>query len=173
MAKTRKSDNNIMTYKDNFWSKLRVERGIRISEIAQYMGMSNAAIGGYFTGQFLPNDDVIKALCELFDVEYGKGSCEFQKAHREWKADQTREVQLRATPTPKAPEVKKQPTVSSGSSDKTRLANRVGGILYGKIPYAVFVEVTDKIKGGEDPIKCLYGKVDFDTFNEVVSVLGK
>lgn len=34
----------------------------------------------------MPNEQFIRDLCDLFDVDYHTGNLEFQHAHREWKA---------------------------------------------------------------------------------------
>ena len=55
--------------KDNFWSRLRAEKGIKIKEVAEYLHMSGGGVGAYFTGELMPSEDKINALCDLFDVD--------------------------------------------------------------------------------------------------------
>ena len=132
------------TFKNNFWSKLRVERGITIKELAILCGVGEKRMGMYFSGQFMPKDYIIKDLCDYFNVPFEQGQIEFQHAHREWKADHALRL------------VK--------SSKKNTPKNEVvypNDVITTEIPQMF----TDLLENRKDfVLKTVYNKVDYDTY---------
>lgn len=125
------------TSKDNFWSKLRVERDLTIAEVAEMVNIGKGRMSMIFSGQLMPPDKVIRELCSLFDVDYTQGQLEFQHAHRDWKADYSRK--LVATGTSRATE----PVVVSNDPNKT---DEVLRLLYKQVDYDTFMSVFSLIK---------------------------
>lgn len=85
------------TFKDTFWSKKRVENDITVVELANYLNRSRAITGAYLTGFAMPDNDVIKALCNFFDVDLFEGKKEFENAHKRYFAEHNRTLKARAT----------------------------------------------------------------------------
>ena len=129
------------TFKDNFWSKQRVEKGMTIREIAEFLGKGDTQVGMYFSGQQMPGEYVIRTLCELFDVEYNKGELEFQHAHRAWKADHER-VLVHSAPQPAIP---MQSVVKSEIKQNKPEFNKdsVLELIYGKVDRSVYKLIED------------------------------
>lgn len=63
-------------FKNTYWNNLRVERNIKIQEIADYLNVSLSAAGAYFSGQLMPKELQITQLCGLFDVPVDTGRTE-------------------------------------------------------------------------------------------------
>ena len=74
-----------LTYTDNFWSNLRVDRGYRVKELADLCEVETKTMSAFFTGQCMPPDSVIETLCEFFAVDFTKGKEEFQRAERAYR----------------------------------------------------------------------------------------
>ena len=136
------------TFKDNFWSKQRVEKGMTIKEIAQLLGRCETQVGMYFSGQQMPNDTVIRELCDLFDVDFNTGNLEFQHAHRNWKAEHKATLVSSAkTVTPKSEELEpvmadERRTVQTAPAP-TFVKDRVLDLLYGKVDRCVYKLIED------------------------------
>ena len=152
------------TFKDNFWSKLRVERNLTVKEVAEYLGENEKKTSAYFTGFILPNDNAIRQLCDLFDVDYGAGNLEFQHAHRQYVAEHKRTLKSSAKATGK----------------KNKTINTVDDViesLYGNLSCKEFIAIYDLIKGNEssdvDPRRIIYNKVDYDTYNRINEIMSK
>ena len=124
------------TTKDNFWSKQRIERGLTVKEIAHYLGMNEKTVSAYFTGYLLPDEPIIRALCDLFDIDYHTGNLEFQHAHREYKKDK-REIKYSA----KKSCVNVQTKDSSHVDNNVRCAEDILRKVYGVLSCDDFIAV--------------------------------
>ena len=158
---------NALTFKDNFWSKLRIEKNYSLQEIAEVVGMSDASIGQYFTGATIPSIPVIHDLCDLFDVDYDTGELEFQRAHADWKAEHKRTVKYSA---------RVLYNKKSNTPDTKDISNAedVLNAIYGKVSCSDFVAIYNLIMGNTtdvDPLEILYGKVDYDTYYKIIKII--
>lgn len=77
-----------------FWNKKRMEKGLKIHEVADMLGKDRRSIGMCFTGQVFPSEDIIEGFCKIFNVDIGLGRQEFIRANDEWKADSFSRVKL-------------------------------------------------------------------------------
>lgn len=91
--------------KVTFWNKKRMERGLKIYEVADMLGKDRRSIGMCFTGQVFPSEDIIEGLCKIFNVDIGVGRQEFIKANDEWKADSFSRVKLISNSSEASPSV--------------------------------------------------------------------
>lgn len=185
-------------FKDTFWNTLRVNRGWKLKEVAETLGLNTQVVGSYMTGQNMPSERVIKLFCDLFDVDIVRGTSEFTKAHREWDAEHKRVYRLHPnkteatkTETPKeevkdthAEEVlavaeqfnKKFETKEVKNEDKPldyavlEKADKILEMLYRRIEYREFANCFRAILNGEDVRKALYGNVDYDTYNMIEKI---
>ena len=148
--------------KSNFWSEQRVKHELKIGEVASMLGLGEKIMGMYFSGQSMPSDDVVKQICDMFDVPFEKGQLEFQHAHNTWKAEHSATL-----------------TYSSKKKKKIKPANintieDVLKVLYGELSCADFIAIYDFIKmdnvTGIDPLEILYGKVDFETYQKIIEL---
>ena len=131
-----------LTFKDNFWSKQRVEKGMTIREIAELLGKSLSQVGMYFSGQMLPCETDARALCELFDVEFNVGQLEFQHAHRAWKADHNLTLVHSAKSAPATPvQPVVAPEVKQGKPEFNK--DSVLELIYGKVDRSVYTLIED------------------------------
>jgi len=80
------------SYHNNYWSNLRVERNLRIVEIAEKTGIPRGSLGNYFTGKLMPKDHVIEKICELFDVSFLEGKSEFYNGYMSYQATHKQEM---------------------------------------------------------------------------------
>ena len=169
--------------KQNFWNDLRIKNGVLLKDVAELLNVSMGSVGSWFSGQKIPGDENLKALCNLFGVDPNKGYEEFAKANKEWDSDRGHmritlcgpEVAVEKTAkTEKTPEYTKSlpdyafPGVDNTSAEGSDLLKT----LYGQISYKDFIAIADVLDNNGDPISYLYGKVDFDLFSKILAIVG-
>lgn len=165
----RQSDKYIKAYKDTFFNKKRVESGLRISDIADYLGVSLAGAGQYFTGAQMPPEGVIEKLCELFDVDILVGTRELKKDNKVWVAEHKRKMLYQATATKHNPEPPKQ-------AELTPIVEEAEESVVEEIILDDIVVSNNKVAIlSEDECKkilgLLYGNVDYDTYSQIAKML--
>ena len=170
--------------KQNFWNDLRVKNGVLIKDVAELLNVSNGTVGGWFSGQKIPSQANLDALCALFGVDPNKGYEEFVKASKVWDSDRGRlkitqcgpRVAVAESKKPdKAPEYTKSlPDYEFPGADvqATPESSDLLKTLYGQVAYKDFMAITDLVDKQEDPISYLYGKVDFDLFSKIIAIVG-
>lgn len=132
------------TYKDTFWNRRRIAKGLKIEDISEKSGVSKKAIWAYFAGAKMPNDATIEKLCNALDVDVIQGASEFRKAHTNWKHSKS---------TKQADSITEEHvTLNISHSDADD-----------NIP------INDR--HSYTALKNLYGKVDFETFEKVREAL--
>lgn len=146
--------------KDNFWSKKRVESGMTIKEVAEYLGESEKTVASYFSGFLMPHNASVKRICEMFDVDVSKGRLEFENAHTKYKAEHA--------PTLKYTARKKKPGEINNIED-------VFLNLYGVVSCSEFIDIYNTTIGRAsediDLMGILYGKVDYKTFSKILKLV--
>lgn len=159
------------TYKDNFWSVERVKKNLKITEVADMLGYKRGKVGMWFTGQIMPTDNEVAEVCKLFEVDFNEGQLAFQKAHLEWKAEHTHTLKYAG----------KCPTKTTTKSETLSLVSSINNIaevilaLYGKLSCEAFLTVYNAVTSGK-PDECdierlLYSKVDFDTYQQIITIM--
>ena len=88
------------SFKDNFWSKKRVEANITLNEVADLLKCKQSTAGAYFTGFLIPSEEDIKTLCDFFGVDVIEGTREFIDAHKRYDTEQ--KLTLKYSGKPKA-----------------------------------------------------------------------
>ena len=119
----------------------------------------------------MPRDSAVRDICNLFDVDFNEGQLAFQKAHLEWKAEHKTEAKYSGVNKSKKTAKKKVKEV------KLEISNIADVVLtlYGKISCEAFLTVYNAITSGK-PCDCdieqlIYGKVDFKTYQQIVSIM--
>lgn len=156
--------------KDNFWSRKRVEAGLHVKDVANLLNMASSSVGEYLTGQVIPPEPVIKALCLLFDVDYDTGELEFQRAHRAWKSmREHKDYKVISAKTLRAEalasEVKEEPAM-------TKFTEELYSVIYGKVTFEQYEEIRKGQFDGVRILSYIYGKVDYATYIELEELLG-
>lgn len=153
--------------KDTFWNKLRVEKGLTTKEISELINEDDKKVSAYFTGFLLPNDQIIKELCELFDVDYNTGNLEFQHAHRQYRAEHNCTLKYSS----------KSEKAHLGKKHKRQL-NTVEDILeslYTVLSCSEFLGIYNALTGSADesidPFAIIYNKVDYDTYKKIEAII--
>lgn len=166
--------NNIMgkksfAKKDNFWNKLRAEKGIKIREVADFLHRGEGVVGMYFSGQLMPDDNAVKVLCDFFDVDFNKGVLEFQHAHKSWKAEHHATVKYR--PASSDTELTKTESTTSGQP----VVEEILKTLYGVLSCEDFVSVYNYLVSGTTPDvnigELIYGKLNRTTYHKILGML--
>lgn len=171
-----------ITYKDNFWSKKRVEQNVNVKEIALLLDAKYQTVSAYFTGQLVPHEDQIKTLCEYFDVDLIEGTREFHKAHRAYDATHKRTLVLSAKTKKKIEQAKKpepswedEPTpIEKVAQEIKERQDKIFGAVYGKVSYREYTDLMEQVildEGDFDLAKWLYNRVDYETFNSIIKSL--
>lgn len=155
------------TYKDNFWSRERVEKNLKIAEVADMLGYTRSRVSMWFSGQLMPSDATVAEICKLFEVDFNEGQLAFQKAHLEWKAEHGRAVKYSA----------KKPASSEKKNEVSKVHNVADVIrtLYGKVSCEAFIAIYNTIADGRpgdcDIERLIYALVDFDTYQQIVNTM--
>jgi len=133
-----------------------------VKEVAEYLGEDPKKVSAYFTGFLLPDDNTIRQLCELFDVDFNVGSLEFQHAHRKYTAEHKRTLKGRA----------KSAKVNANSLNSVE---DVLEVLFSRLSCDEFISIYELIRGTSaldvDPMRIIYNKVDYDTYNRINSIM--
>ena len=159
------------TYKDNFWSKKRVEHNIKTEEIADLLGIKYKTASAYFTGQAVPHEEQIKTLCDFFGVDIVEGTREFENAHKHYDAEGKRTMKATAKPMTKTTPITKTSVFEPVPTKETISAD---SLTAGTMPAEECKDCCVEPEKDYTPvIKLLYnsGKVDFETYNEFIDHL--
>lgn len=148
-----------IAYKDTYWNKVRVEKGFKLREVAEYLGIKLGLVGMYFSGQALPPDNTVHKLCEYFDVDYNSGQLAFQHAHRAWVAEHQRKPKVKAE---KKADTSKSPQISSES---------LLDLIYGKVPRKDFQAILGDTMAVTDILEIVYGVVDRKTYTQIEKLI--
>ena len=160
-----------ITYKDNFWSKKRVEHNIKTEEIADLLGIKWKTASAYFTGQVVPHEEQIKTLCDFFGVDIVEGTREFENAHKHYDAERKRTMKASAKPKTKTTPITETSVFEPVPTKETISAD---SLTAGTMPAEECKDCCIEPEKDYTPvIKLLYnsGKVDFETYNEFIDHL--
>lgn len=164
-------------YKDNLWNRQRVSQGITFRMLSEITGVNHITLAGYFSGCRMPDDDFIRALCNLFDVDYNEGSLAFQHMHRDWKAEHKGSKMVCVDPdyasAPSKPAVREGKVNKNPGVTADDLLDPVLELLYSKIDYIDFVRVVEAVVKHQDIVASVYGKVEYKSYQEIVKVVAE
>ena len=153
---------NSSARKDTFWNRVRVEKGIKIREVAEFLHRHGGSVGMYFSGQVMPDENTIRTLCDFFDVEFDKGVLEFQHANRNWKAEHNAKLKYRSNTPVAIPEM-------------TTNVEEILKTLYGVVSCEDFVAIYNHLISGSatnfDIEELIYGKFDYATYCKIRDIL--
>jgi len=158
--------------KNTFWNRIRTEAGLTINEVAEGIGKQGkrVMIGKYFTGEAMPSDDTIRAICNLFDIDFTKGKEEFINAHIVWlprngKPDVAAKKNVRAKVTKTSTATRK---LAETAFDNLETIPLNGRLMTKKDEVTPAPEtVKDTTFNTEDIERRVYGNVSYDEFNFV------
>ena len=175
--------------KHTFWNKVKEESGLSLAEVAEGIGMKGKyrMVGKYFTGELMPNDAKITAICNLFDVDFAQGKTEFKKASDTYKAKKkgtsttkpATEVKGIEPKIANKPEPKVVPETTPIEVVKPEPAKKVdtpdiGRLLYKQVTYDEFEAIMSQVRHqtlNVSVLETIYGKVDCDTYNKVYAII--
>ena len=168
----RKGD-GIKTFKDTFWSKKRVEANISIKELADAIGIKFSTLASYLIGVSVPPSDVIRAMCDWFNVDYIEGEREFVKAHKEYDAQHSGKVviaSIKKSVNEPVTVIKEDVERKEDNMGNFDIRTEILRLAYNsKVSYDVFCELSetpvDKIR------ETLYNKVDYTTYRLIENIL--
>lgn len=69
---------------DTYWDKIRQQKQITYTDIAEYLGTTDKMVYGWFCGKRIPSRFQVKWLCTYFNVDFNVGVSEFVNAHKEY-----------------------------------------------------------------------------------------
>ena len=76
----RHRDNSEIT----IWQKRAEEAGLSIRQIAKRIGCSYRYTVAYFSGFVNPHPARVKAICELFNIDFAQGTADFNATYEAW-----------------------------------------------------------------------------------------
>lgn len=180
----RNKNKNSYAFKDNFWSKKRVEGNYKISDMAELLECPYSTAGAFFGGYMMPNEEQIKKLCEFFGVDVIEGTREFLNAHKAYDAEKQKgrksKVQAKKPEPTKTTPIKqldtfekveepKEPEPKTHKEPKNIDYSSVFKKVYGKLSFSDYTEFTMNLQWHSltSALRFIYGKVDFATYTEV------
>lgn len=157
-------------FKDNFWSRKRIESGFKIHDIAELLHLSDGIVGMYFTGQRVPTEDTIKKICTFFGVDIVEGTREFANAAKVWDAEvKGREAKLHSNTGVGVVSEEVVPITPVVVEPAQSVPESLLKALYKKVPYEDFKAILDGNMSESEVLALAYDKVDFDTFMTLVN----
>ena len=175
-----RSERGELSYYDNFWNQLKLDRKVTLNELAAELHMHPRTLGKIFSGEDMPSSHIAQLICKAFNVKFSLGWDEFKKAHKVWldyhpdspqhdddslgsllptvdklAAD---EQAVEVEPIAEAPKFKAPPGLSPAKL-------KVLKVLYGKISYEEYAEIhRDMVNNNGVALSRLYGKLSFEDF---------
>ena len=161
--------------KDTFWNRQRVAKNIKLSELAELLGCGASTIGAYFSGQHVPDENIIKQLCILLDVDLLEGTREFIKANKEWDTYRGKKAQV-VLKSNVSEEKTTQPCKSDedlpkASEPRMSVPESVLKILYDILPYESFEAILDGAESEIDLLEYVYDKVGFEEYIKIRKIV--
>lgn len=179
--------------KTTFWNDIRVKSGMLVSDVAELMHVSLGKAGAWFSGQNMPRDAEVQALCELFGVDPIQGYNEFVKARNEWRSARgNQKFELRGPEVPgttkkakadkrgrskkvtETPDIPQEPIIVVDEIPETPSATEfykeVLRYFYGKIPYPLYLDLMVFVAEKKDLVAELYGKLKFDDYAQLLHI---
>lgn len=140
---------------DTFWNRKRVEFGFSQKQLSDYLGVSNASVGHYMVGRYIPSDEIISLLCKLFNIDFDLGKKEFQESFDKFHTNSSKSEVVTAEP-----EV-------TDTEDVFKFA-------YDVLDYPEFMDYYQKIANKDlTALKYVYNKVDVDTYIKIYKILSE
>lgn len=159
---------------DTFWNNLRESLGVSTRDLAEVLGISRGQISNFCTGRRFPTKNNIQKFCDFFDIDYDTGYSEFEKAYQEYHNYPTTESK---EPTEDNAAMMDELDKVLFGEDVTEKPTRgldsvVMRKLYGQVSYDVFFNVIACIADGTgDPLKEIYGKVSYEDYECIRSII--
>lgn len=146
---------------ETFWNHKRLDCNVSQQELAELLNVSDSTISNWFVGRYMPDNEIIQKICDIFDVDFQEGYKEFYKAHDMYRG-------------PKKMLGSKQ-IVSKipRKADMCKDGVEVLSLLYGKLSYDEFLKVVESLNQNVSPLKYIYGKVSFEEYNEITNLLSE
>lgn len=152
---------------DTWWNRKRVEANVQVKDLAQMFNKSHGTVGGWFTGEFLPHEDEIYKLCDLFDVDHNTGFTKFLEAHGNYVAQHKKGRKAIVNMPDKNEEDLSMIESQKVESQKVDIFS----LIYGKVSYEAFNAFIQACANKQDPLKYVYGKVSFEEYQKIVEVI--
>lgn len=157
-----------------FWNDLREQAGFTLDELSKSVDIDKSTLSKYLSGAKLPSSKSAAALCDFFGVDYDLGAEKFNEAHAAWvtshPADHKRsKIRKRKYSTkPETDDLFKDPV-----TDNKQLVDTITRKLYSVLSYDDFMTIALCDPTPADLLKFAYGNVDYDLFEELMSVAQK
>ena len=178
----RKGPRAAHSYRDNFWMRKRIEAKLRYKDIANVTGLNATTLGNYFSGSSMPSDKAIEIICKFFDVDPIKGKAEFMEIHRAWdafnnkapltckKRGYTRRKKVSES-TDTVETNQDTPVENQKTSIETNVS--VARTIYGKVDYDTFINILKVIHHTDKSSigEALYGTLDYITYVTVMKLI--
>ena len=146
-----------------FWTRKRLDSQFTLRELSELSGIGYSTLSKYLTGQQMPPLKEIVKLCDLFNVDLDNGVKEFKMAHGAWKSPR-RAKEVKAD----SEEIK---PITVVPVKEVKPDDSILRAVYGIIPCSVFMEIEAGKVEETKIFEALYNKVDYDTFIEIQNKL--
>jgi transcriptional regulator with XRE-family HTH domain len=156
----------------NFWNSVLSDNNCTQLQVADLLGTKKSTTSAYFSGFIMPKDDVIRTLCDYFNVDFDTGRSEFRKAYDAWGVSHSDRYMKSGDFA--YTHIKK--SVSSPKKSKKAVSTELkfdiykyARILYKKLSFNDYIGIYD-CKSHEDVLRLIYDKVNFDIFVEIDAI---
>lgn len=159
---------------DTFWNNLRESLGVSTRDLAEVLGISCGQVSNFCTGRRFPTKSNIQKFRDFFDIDYDTGYSEFEKAYQKYHNYPVTESE---EPTEdNAAMMDELDKVLFGEDVTEKPTRELDSVvmrkLYGQVSYDVFFNVIACIADGSgDPLKEIYGKVSYEDYECIRSII--
>lgn len=181
---------------ETFWNLLRINNNLTLKELSELTGYKIGNLSLWLTGKYRPDDNVIKVLCDLFNVPFDEGKLQFEMGfntyhHRkigneppekacEWVREDIEKYSPKKIEPAKKPVVKEEEVKLE--EKHTPVGKSIFELVYGKLSFEAFdnlvtimslAEIRPDVNFTEAILKEIYGKVDYDDYQLIMKLIGR
>lgn len=149
-----------------FWAHKIASSGMSYTQISDLLGIDVPTFKGYLSGAIMPNPETIKIFCREFNVDYDRAYKAFVRSHNLWVCnhvdsyEKSGDIYVEKVTTPIEKIEQTGATLSVMDCLKA---------IYGKLSCEDFVAASNLHTSYAEFLGFVYGKVDFKTFNSLVT----
>jgi transcriptional regulator with XRE-family HTH domain len=159
------------TFKNpNFWTKILDANNTNAKEVSATLGVDRSTVLCWLCGKYMPSEQRVKDLCELFGVDFSLGHSAFVEIRDNWK-----KVNLGIVPeptsVPEPTETTSGVTIVPMPATASSAFAEIAKYIYGKVSFEEYESLRQNITGSGDPMALLYGKIPFEEYMKLMGMV--
>ena len=125
---------------DTFWTNVIRQSNYSVKEVASVLNRGDSTLRNYLTGNSMPSNTTIQAICDLFGIEFTEGKRQFATAFDAYHSD-AKSTKTVSTKKKSKEVVAKQPKLDEATLDLV-LSN-----IYNKVDYDTYKQISSILRG--------------------------